>query len=299
MPLDAVAARAAVEPVARRLGFSVERTALGILDIVAATMVRAIRVVSIERGHDPRECALMAYGGAGALHASMVARELGMRRVLIPAAPGILCAQGLVVADLAEELVRSRRVTLDETGVPVLRGLVDSLWPQAQAWFTTEDVALSRRQAELVLDMRYVGQNFELRVAVSRGDGKPAIPEAGAIRSLFDRAHEQVYGYANLDDAVECVSLRLVLRGTAAPRFHGPREALAQGTPAAAARRTVHFHDTGGVDTPVYQRAELQAGHVVPGPAIIEQLDATTVVMPGDQARVRAGGALHMDVGKA
>jgi N-methylhydantoinase A len=298
MPLDADAARAAIAPLAQRLGYSVERTALGILDIVAATMVRAIRAVSVERGHDPRECALMAYGGAGALHARQVARELDMRRVLVPPAPGILCAQGLVVADLAEELVRSRRVALDEAGLAALAELLLASWPQAQAWFDDEAVAAGARAAELVLDMRYVGQNFELRVPVAAGAGghAPALPPVARLRALFGAAHEQIYGYANSEDPVEVVNLRLVLRGVQPARVVlGAARSPAAG-PDHAALRPVYFDDAGALDTPVFERAELLPGHRIAGPAIVEQLDATTVLAPGDVAVVDAAGNLVIDV---
>jgi N-methylhydantoinase A len=297
MPLDEAAARAAIAPLARRLGFSPERTALGILDIVTATMVRAIRAVSVERGHDPRECQLLAYGGAGALHARQVASELDMRRVLVPPAPGILCAQGLVVADLAEELVRSRRVALGEDGVAALAGMLRALWPQALAWFEHEAIAPGARAAELILDMRYVGQNFELRVPVAESTGDaPVLPPCARLRALFDAAHEQVYGYANSEDPVEVVNLRLVLRGVQPAQCPPPAEASRDACPDHAAMRPVHFDDAGALDTPVFERATLAPGHRIAGPAIVEQLDATTVLAPGDVARVDAAGNLLIDL---
>ncbi len=299
MPLDAGAARAALEPAAARLGFTLERTALGVLDIVNATMVRAIRAVSVERGHDPRDCALLAYGGAGPLHAGAVARELGMRRVLVPVAPGILCARGLVVADLAEELVRSRRLTVNADGASALAASLDELWPEAEAWFHREEVGGERRAVELLLDMRYVGQNFELRVPVARAAGgvAPALPGASELAERFHAEHERMYGFASRDDGVECVNLRLGLRGLhpeAAPTRDDAAAAPAQ--PPAVASRPVHFPGTGSVDTAVYRRDVLRPGHVIDGPAIVEQLDATTVVAPGDRVTVHASGTLLMDV---
>lgn len=299
MPLDVDAARAAIAPLAERLRFGVERTALGILDIVTATMVRAIRAVSVERGHDPRECALMAYGGAGALHAGLVARELQMNTIVVPPAPGILCAQGLVVADLTEELVRSRRVALDDAGLGTLRQLMDELWRETLVWFQFEQVDAQHREAELFLDMRYVGQNFELRVAVCRADGRraPELPPLEQLALLFNEAHSKMYGYANDGDAVEVVNMRMALRGThrsepvADVAVLAPPPALQAGT-----QRDVHFDDSGAVDTPVYERDTLQAGQRISGPAIVEQLDATTVLYPGDVAQVNAAAALVINV---
>jgi len=278
----------------------VERTALGILDIVTATMVRAIRAVSVERGHDPRDCVLMAYGGAGPLHARQVAAELGMRRVVVPAAPGILCAQGLVVADRSEELVHSRRVALDGAGVAALGSAVEALWPTAMRWFQQEAVAPAARAVELVLDMRYVGQNFELRVPVAdaAGDGgtPPRVPGPTDLRTRFDAAHEQLYGFASPDDPVEAVNLRLALRGVTAPAPAPPSPAPA-GAPRAAGQRRVHFAPDGSVDTAVFERTALRPGQLLEGPAIVEQLDTTTVIGPGDRARVDAAGNLLLDVG--
>jgi N-methylhydantoinase A len=299
MPLDVDAARAAIAPLAERLEFSVERTALGILDIVTATMVRAIRAVSVERGHDPRDCALMAYGGAGALHAGLVARALQMTRIVVPPAPGILCAQGLVVADLADELVRSKRVALDAAAVGAMSTLMDELWRDAVVWFQREQVESSHRRAELFLDMRYVGQNFELRVAVCQADGTraPKLPELEVLSVLFDEAHRKLYGYANEGDAVEVMNMRLALRGT-----HGTAravdsdvvEALSAAQPIAL--RPVYFDDEQAQDTPVYGRDSLRAGQRIEGPAIIEQLDATSVLYPGDVAEVNASDSLIVSV---
>jgi len=299
MPLDVDAARAAIAPLAERLGFSIERTALGILDIVTATMVRAIRAVSVERGHDPRECALMAYGGAGALHAGLVARELQMRSIAVPPAPGILCAQGLVVADLTEELVRSRRVALDAAGLLALRELMDDLWREAVIWFQREQVDAQHREAELFLDMRYVGQNFELRVAVGSADGSraPQLPDLNQLAEMFNGAHRKMYGYANDDDAVEVVNMRMALRG--AYRSEPSATAVAIDEPPSAepgAMRAVYFDDSGAIDTPVFTRAGLHAGQSIDGPAIIEQLDATTVLFPGDVAQVNSAESLIITV---
>jgi N-methylhydantoinase A len=299
MPLDVEAARGAIAPLAARLEFSIERTALGILDIVTATMVRAIRAVSVERGHDPRECALMAYGGAGALHAGLVARELRMSTIVVPPAPGILCAQGLVVADLSEELVRSRRVALQATGMLVLKHSMDELWREALIWFQREQVDMQRREAELFLDMRYVGQNFELRVAVCSADGQraPLLPALAQLQDLFNSAHRQMYGYANDGDAVEVVNMRMAMRGAQSPMpIVDVVQASTPPAPQAAAHRAVHFSDAEALNTPVYARDSLLSGQLINGPAIVEQLDATTVLFPGDVAQVNAAGALLISV---
>jgi N-methylhydantoinase A len=209
MELDRAAAEAALAPLAERLGFSLERTAHGVLGVVAANMVRAIRTISVERGHDPRRFALMPFGGAGPLHAREVAHALGIRSVLVPPAPGILCAQGLVVSDLKEDFVAGRRLAVDSATENAIRREVDQLRQQAESWFGREDVPQGARTLELSLDLRYVGQNFELAVPFDIGD----LPDAAGLRQRFFAAHEAAYGYSNPHDQVEVVNFRLTARG--------------------------------------------------------------------------------------
>ena len=197
MPLDANAARAVIEPIARRLGFSIERTALGILDIVVANMVRAIRTVSVERGHDPRQYSLLPFGGAGPLHASQVARELGMAKISVPPAPGILCAQGLIVSEQKDDFVQSLRVPLSTNSLPALRDHLSSLVKDAKGWFMKEGIKSNDRTVRLSFDMRYVGQNFELPVMVNSAT-KGRAPKLVDIKTLTQRfysVHDQFYGF--------------------------------------------------------------------------------------------------------
>ena len=157
MALDVDLARKAIAPLAQRLGFTVERTAHGILGIVVANMVRAIRSVSVERGHDPRAFALLPFGGAGPLHATDVAKSLGIRRCLVPFAPGILCAQGLIVSDLRETFVRTAVTPLSESRMADVAARIGELKTQAADWFGIEGIDRQDRSVEVVLDARYVG----------------------------------------------------------------------------------------------------------------------------------------------
>src|SRR6185295_18534176 len=163
MRLDRSLAENAIAPLAGRLGLSLRETALGIVRIVNANMMRAIRVVSIERGHDPRGFTLLPFGGAGALHAVEIARELGIRRVLVPAAPGILCAQGVASADLEESFVATCRVPLDGDLAPVAAAFA-RLLGAAWQWHRRERQAGLEECQDSTIDMRYVGQNFELAI---------------------------------------------------------------------------------------------------------------------------------------
>ncbi len=300
MALDIELARRAFEPIAARLRASVERAAGGVLGIVVANMVRAIRTLSVERGHDPRAHALMPFGGAGPLHARDVAASLGIREVLVPGAPGILCAQGLVVSDLSEDFVLSERSRLDDDTPERVRERVARLLDEAREWFTREGVPDGQRGIDLSLDMRYTGQNFELSVPLDAGaPASPAhaVPDLQTLAEHFYRVHEATYGYHSRRDAVEVVNYRLSARGRifdAAP----PREAEPDHpAPAPAMHREVWFSDAGSVPSAVYSRDQLKPGQRIEGPAIVEQLDTTTPVYPGDSARVDALGNLAITLG--
>jgi N-methylhydantoinase A len=285
MALDVGLARAAIAPLAERLGFPVERTAHGMLGIVVANMVRAIRAVSVERGHDPRGFTLLPFGGAGPLHATDVARSLGIRRCLVPFAPGILCAQGLIVSDLRETFVRTAVTPVQQARMGDVAARVAELRADAEAWFASEKVAAANRRYDIVLDARYVGQNFELPLAL--GTAEP-LPDADAIRAAFFAEHERAYGFHNPADPVEIVNFRLVAVGRLAQPAARPATPAGTPLPAPTERRPVWFEAGSPVDTPVFDRARLAPGHVVAGPAVIEQLDATILLFPGDRGTVDA-----------
>jgi N-methylhydantoinase A len=283
MALDETLARKAIAPLAERLGFTVERTAHGMLGIVVANMVRAIRAVSVERGHDPRAFALLPFGGAGPLHATDVAKSLGIRRCLVPFAPGILCAQGLIVSDLRETFVRTAVTPLSEKRMEGVRTRLSELRCQANDWFGAEGVDTGNRMIDIVLDARYVGQNFELAIGLGSAD---PLPGADDIRKRFFAEHERAYGFHNPSDPVEIVNFRLMAVGRLRQPATRPGEPRKAGNAAAASRRKVWFTGDAAQDTPVYDRATLMPGDTIEGPAVIEQLDSTTLLFPGDRATV-------------
>ena len=286
MSLDEDAARRAVAKVADRLGFSIERAAKGILDIVSANMVRAIRAISIERGHDPRDFVLMPFGGAGPLHADGCARALGIARIIVPYSPGILCAQGLLVADQAESFVRSQRLALDDACAPILAGLVGELARDAADWWRAERIDAAKRGVRLAVDMRYQSQNYELQVAVDTDHANPALPDPAALKTLFFAAHDQAYGFFNPDDPVDVIAVRLTALGYLPSPGRPPLQAGASAKPPVQATRRVWFEAPEPVETPVYDRATFAPGTRIEGPAVIDQFDATTLVFPGDVATV-------------
>ena len=295
MRLDESLSRAAFAPVAEQLGFDIERTAHGVLGIVVANMVRAIRTISVERGYDPREYTLMAFGGAGPLHARDVALALGIREILVPAAPGILCAEGLIVSDLKEDFVVSERFPGDAAGLRRLAAHAEALTARAVAWFDSEDVPAPSRRLELGVDARYVGQNFELAVPVAAGDaGADAIliPAPERLRERFLEVHESAYGYANPDDPIEIVNVRLTARGRLREDPVPPDPGDPGPHPEPFEHQAVRFTHGDATTCPVYDRESLRAGHALEGPAILEQLDSTTPIFPGDTAIVDRAGNL-------
>jgi N-methylhydantoinase A len=293
MALDAALARKAIHPVAERLGFTIEHTAHGMLGIVVANMVRAIRAVSVERGHDPRDFVLLPFGGAGPLHCTDVARSLSISRCLVPLAPGILCAQGLIVSDLRETFVRTAVMPLRHDRITPIAECIGGLARDARMWFDAEKVDAGSRRVEVVLDARYVGQNFELPIALGTAD---PMPDVELIRARFLAEHERAYGFHNPQDPIEIVNFRLVAAGLLRQPPARPLPKSGGGTPPPKEYRKVWFEADRWIDTPIYDRAELTHGAVIRGPAVIEQLDATTLLFPGDRAGVDAHLNLNVEL---
>jgi N-methylhydantoinase A len=255
-------------------------TAEGILDVVTANMAKAIRFISVQRGHDPRDYALMAFGGAGPVHAARLARALDMRRVIVPPTPGTLCALGLLMTELRSSFAISDVRILSDAAMPAVEAAFASLAAQADAWFAAERVAPSDRTKRRTIEMRYAGQNYELSVPVAAGS------DAKTVARDFAAAHLLRYGFDAPEVTVQLVTLRVDASGPvpAMPL----QQAAEQGVDASGAisgRRNVWFSGR-FVDTPIYERALLQPGNRFAGPAIVEQLDATTLVPPGMSARV-------------
>jgi len=239
--------------------------------------------VSVERGHDPRAFALLPFGGAGPLHATDVAKSLGIRRWLVPFAPGILCAQGLIVSDLRETFVRTAVTPLTDARMADVAARIKELRGLANEWFDVEGVDKASRNINVVLDARYVGQNFEL--AIGLGGAEP-LPSAEVIKQRFLTEHERAYGFHNPADPIEIVNFRLITVGKLRQPAGLRGDPRKSGTAEPASHRRVWFEADAAQDTPVYDRATLMSGDTVIGPAVIEQLDSTTLLFPGDRAAV-------------
>ena len=286
-PIDAARARDAVARVAGPLGGDVVATAAGIVRLVDHEMGKVLRIVTIERGHDPRDFTLVAFGGGGPLHACAVARDIGVGRIVVPARPGLFSAIGLLVAAPRAVAVRSVVAPADDATWAVATERFAALEAEAAAELAAQGVPLARRTFARELDLRYVGQSSELTI-----DAREGLAETLAA---FHARHERRYGFAVRDEAIEIVAARVVGSGAAhaAPRATTVANANAD-VSAPRALRAV-FDGTRFVDAPVFARASLGAGHVADGPAIVEQYDATTYVAPGWRSRIDAGGHLVME----
>jgi N-methylhydantoinase A len=280
MALDVAAASRAIDlRVADPLGLTRHAAARGILAIIDNNMMGALRLVSVERGHDPRDFTLVPFGGAGPLHGCSLAALLGIRRVLVPPAPGVLCADGLLAADLKADFSR----TLPKAGAIDLaraQAIYGELGRQADDWLAGEQVAAADREQTKIALLRYHGQGSELSVGW--------VDDVAGVEAAFAEAHRTLYGFA-LESAIELVTLRVEATG----RMPAPPRPLLSAGSGAKSQETlpVHFAD-GTLDVPLYERAALGAGDKISGPAIISQLDATTLVLPGWQGEVHPSGAI-------
>jgi N-methylhydantoinase A len=285
MQLDTEAARAAVQTIADAMGLdSVEQAAEGILAIVNENMAGALRLVSVQRGHDPREFALVAYGGAGPLHANALASLMGSFPVIVPPAPGLLCAIGDLVADFRDEFAQTYiRLLADASGADVAE-ILDGLGARATDWLDGEGIAADARRVLYSADMRYHRQGYEIPVALEpdevRADGLADLEER------FNGLHEQLYGFRMPGTACEIVNLRAVGYG-AVPK---PELPVGEAGDADASAAVVDEHevvfDGKPVATKIYDRSKLQPGASLDGPAIVTEFDSTTVVLPGHRAEV-------------
>ncbi|WP_149535986.1 hydantoinase/oxoprolinase family protein [Siccirubricoccus phaeus] len=287
MALDPARAEAAIaEHVAQPLGLSLEAAARGILAIADNTMVGAIRIVSVERGHDPRGFALVPFGGAGPLHGTALAELLGMTRVLVPPSPGVLCAQGLLAADLKAEFSRSVAQPLAVADPAGLEAGFAALEAEAAAWFAQEAVAEADRSTQRRALLRYEEQGFELAVPwPAAADPRAALAEG------FAAAHRGLYGFDLPGVAIEIVTLRV----EAAGRLPAPTMPAPQGGEGAELGTQALRRPEGVVQARILDRARLAAGATFAGPAILTQLDATTLVPPGWSGRVLPAGAVLLE----
>jgi len=289
MTLDVEAAREAIRRhVAEPLGMTVEAAARGVLAMADSRMMGAIRLVSVERGMDPRDFALMPFGGAGPLHGAQLARLLGVPTVVVPPAPGVLSAMGLLVSSLRAEYSRTLSQTLGADPADLAR-VFEELEAEGLRWLDDEGIPEEGRSITLSADMRYLNQGFELAVPWS-GQTATAEAVAASIQAFHDR-HAEFYTFNQPEVPVEIVTLRVSAVGALPPPVF-PKIG-AGGDPAACIIGSSRvLFEAAPVDCPVYDRERLGAGDKVAGPAIFRQIDTTIVLLPGQTAMVDDHGCM-------
>ena len=282
-----------MERLATKLGIpDVYRAADGVVKVAVANMVSAIRRISIEKGEDPRDFALIPFGGAGPLHACLVAEEIGISRVVVPPHPGNLSALGLLTSDLKHELVRTHPVVLHEADVVRIKALLDTMEQEGQRMLAQEGIFKDRMEFLYSADMRYVGQGHELNVWLAMDE-----LDVQFMERKFHQAHLERYTYSR-ELPVQLVTLRVMAMGRVsklrflplAPRGSSQENGALKGT------RDVHLEGK-LVPTPVYDRERLLPERVLRGPAVVEEMGSTTMIFPGWTARVDSVGNILLDAG--
>jgi N-methylhydantoinase A len=282
MTLDRAKAEAAVARVAKPLSLDAAAAAEGVVRIIEVKMQEAIKAISTMRGHDLRDFFLLAFGGAGPVHAARMARDLGMAGVVVPLYPGVFSAIGLLMSDVKHDYIRSRLTPIAALAPADVHAVFAELEAQARDDLRRDGFGDSDIRIERALDLRYAGQGYEVTMACTAGQ----TADLAALRKSFDAEHKATFGHMAPDEPVEVVSYRVrgvgVVPPVAMPTFN------AEGRPLSAAlleTRPVRF-DGATVPCPVYQREALDVGVSLQGPAILDQFDCTTVICAGQTARV-------------
>lgn len=286
MILDSELAVRAVKKVADALGLSLHQAAEGIYDIVNENMFGALRLVSVQRGYDPRQFALVALGGAGPLHANALARLIGSWPAVIPPTPGVLSALGFLHSDIKSEFSRTVIRTLDQIDRREMQSILEELRKQGQSWLRSERIAPRNQQIHFQIDVRYYRQGYEFPITLET-DWLSKDTGLERIAQRFKEVHYQNYEF-NLDHPIEVVNLRAVAIGIV-PKVELRRHRLKKKNgKAALVRREKIYHRGKFVSAATYDRTRLSAGAHILGPAVITQSDATTLVLPGHHATVDA-----------
>jgi N-methylhydantoinase A len=297
MPLDVEGARAAIRTtIAAPLGLTVEAAALGIIKIAVAEMSLAVRGVSVERGYDPRDFAMVGFGGAGPLHSAEIARELHIPTLIIPRVPGHFSALGMLMSDLRHDYVRTYYKSLADSDFGEIRRILAGMIGEARELLLSEGTAADAMTFQRFLDIRYVGQEFPIQTPID--EATIASGDAERIRAAFDEIHDRRFGHKATAEAVEIVNIRLTATGKR-ERSRFPELPPAT-TDALIAHRRVIFDDSlEGIECPIYDRERLGPGARVSGPAVIQEYASTTVLFPGDAMQVAPSGEMIVTIGAA
>jgi N-methylhydantoinase A len=295
LPVDLGRARAAIEDdIARPLGLSLLQAAAGVVDVVNAGMAAALRIVSVERGHDAREFALVAFGGAGPVHAARLAEELGVPQVIVPPIPGGFSALGLVASDIRRDYARTFYASLTAARLAQMGAVYAAMEQDARDMLRRAGVAEPRWEISRAADCRYGRQAYELTVPVNEGPVTPATVER--LAADFHERHRVTYGHCNPDEPVQLVNLRVSAVGKLAGLDLGGRAGSSRrAAGVTAAPREAYFKETGLLRCPVRFRDGLEPASEHAGPLIIEAMDTTIVVPPGWRCRTDARGVLVLE----
>jgi N-methylhydantoinase A len=294
LEMDEEAAREAVGTITEQLGMSVEEAAEAILAVVNENMHAALRVVSVERGHDPREFGLVAFGGAGPMHANALGRLIRSRSVIVPPTPGVMSAFGFLSSDIQNEFPETYLRTAEETPASELKTTIEGLIAEADEWLDGEGVGEEDKRFDLYADCRYHLQNIQIpcRFELNELTGE----DSAFLRSRFEEAHRQRYNFELPDSPLEIATVRVVGRGTikGVSLVESENGASEDGSGPVLRNERVYF---GGewVETPVHDRGGLRPGDKVDGPAIVVQDDTTTVIEPGYRGAVDRFGNIRIE----
>ncbi|HET7271208.1 MAG TPA: hydantoinase/oxoprolinase family protein, partial [Rubrobacter sp.] len=292
LEVDEEAARKAVGTIVEQLGMGVEEAAEAILEIVNENMHAALRVVSVERGHDPRNFGLVAFGGAGPMHANSLGRLIRSRSVIVPPTPGVMSAFGFLTSDIQNEFPETYLRVAEETPAPELKETIDGLIAQADEWLDGEDVEEDKKQFDLFADCRYYLQNIQIPCRFELEELEDG--DSSFLRERFEEAHRQRYNFDLLDSPLEIATVRVVGRGTIKGVSLLESEDRS-GEEASATRNEQVYFDGGWMETPIYDRGKLRPGNAVAGPAIVVQDDTTTVIEPGFRGAVDRFGNILIE----
>ncbi|MEK3916604.1 hydantoinase/oxoprolinase family protein [Paenibacillus sp. FSL H7-0331] len=290
MALNVEASKQVVqEHICDRTNLSLLEATMGILSVVNANMTRAIRLISVEKGYDPREFTLVSFGGGGGLHCGALARELGIPRILVPPSPGTFCSLGLLVTDVRSDYVRSSLLESSAGSMEAIRGLFAGMEQEGAEMLEKEGIAEAKRRYVLGLDLRFKGQNYELTIPVEWSE--LTVEGLQGILVRFHEQHEKNYGYSNRTGIVEFVNYRVTALGELPKATLQRADENGSRTVQSSLYREVYFSEANRPDyyqTAIYQRSELVPGDRVTGPAIVEQMDSTILLLPGQTMQVDA-----------
>jgi N-methylhydantoinase A len=287
MKIDRAKAEAAIERIAEALDFTTERAAQGIYDIVNENMIGALRLVSVQQGNDPRDFALIAFGGAGPLHGNALARILNCWPVIVPPGPGVLCAYGDATTRSRDEASRSLMRRFSETDSEEVGKILADLAAAATRTLDNQGIPADELSYSYEVDVRYSGQVLSLPVPVDID----AFRERGleVISESFDQLHEKLYAFA-IENERELINLRAIVQGRETLADAGRIEQGSADAGAAKVAEQKIYADGEWRDAEIYQRDLLKCGNIIAGPAIITQLDSTTLILPGHDGEIDALG---------